>query len=105
MVSLHLGRIAMSFVTQGKIKVSLGTDTKVKVSPINEYLVTHKKDTYTVFINGIEARCFKDDQLFEVDATILISYLLELAVKDIRLEITIEDSSPMPKITTIQVPA
>ncbi len=93
----------MSFVTQGKIKVSLGTETKVKVSPTNEYRVTHRKVTYTVFMNGLEARCFENDHLFEVDAKIL-PYLVELAVKDICLEITIEDSPPS-KITHIQVPA
>jgi hypothetical protein len=93
----------MSFVTQGKIKVSLGTDPKVKVSPTNEYRVTHKKVTYTVFIKGLEARCFKDDHPFDVDATIL-PYLVESAVKDICLEITIEDP-PSSKITHLQIPA
>jgi hypothetical protein len=94
----------MSFVTQGKIKVSLGTDTKVKVSPTNEYRVTHRKETYTVFIDGLQARCFKDDHLFEVDDATILRYLVEVAVKDICLEITIEDP-PSSKITHIQVPA
>lgn len=40
----------MFFVTQGTIKVSLGAIIKFKVCPVNEYRVTHKKATYTVFV-------------------------------------------------------
>jgi hypothetical protein len=94
----------MSFVTQGKIKVSIGTDTRVKVSSTNEYRVTHRKKTYTVFIDDDvpDARCFKEDHPFEVNVTIL-PYLVELAGKDILLELTIDPSSS--KLTQIQIPA
>ncbi len=67
----------MFFVTQGTIKVSLGAITKFKVCPVNEYRVTHKKATYTVFVaaacgafdrqrsadrlNCPDARCFEED--------------------------------------------
>ena len=108
----------MSFVTQGKIKVSLGIETKVKVSPTNEYRVTHRKVNYTVFMNDSESRCFKEDDDFAVHESIQ-PYLVQLAVKDICLEITIEyanvkekrteEEKPSSKmtyrITQIQVPA
>src|ERR1700683_621873 len=98
----------MPLNTQGKVKISLGTKTSLKIIPINDYRLSHRKVVYTVFANiddrRTEARCFKEDQSFDVNDDTLIDHLVESAMKDICLEITI-DNSKSPKVTDIQIPA
>jgi hypothetical protein len=98
----------MPFMTRGKVKVSLGTATSLKIIPINDYRLTHRKVVYAMFANiddkSTEARCFKEDQIFDVNAAALRDHLVDSALKEICLEITIDDSTP-PKVTNIQIPA
>jgi hypothetical protein len=105
----------MSYITQGTVKVVLGT-TKLKVLSTNDYRITHRKVAYTAFIKkadegpeaksfeakSFEAKCFKEDTEFDFDAH-FTDHLVESALKDVCLEVTIDDTDP--KVIAIQIPA
>lgn len=95
----------MSFVTRGTIKVVFTpAAAEVKVSPTNEYRVTHDRVTYTVFVNPPtpESKCFPDSKLFKLSKSYGSLPLAEIAIKGICVEITINGAD---NITAIQVPA
>jgi len=94
----------MTYVTQGKIKIKVGTSGQLTITPTTDYCVKHNTKVYTVFVEDRDppaCRCFKDTYEFKFSPD-LASYLVQAAFAQTPLQITIDDSDT---IVRIQVPA
>ena len=105
----------MPYVTQGKIHVEFepGTQSKIKVriSPAQEYAITHQSKSFIVFIkddsslNNREAVVFEKSQIFSAKVVSAnTAALLNSALQQTRVEVKIGDSK-LPAIESFVIPA
>lgn len=96
----------MSYVTRGKVQVELKTgndEIEIRIDPVQEYAVKHKKDALIVFIDDIDdgpenqpldAIAFKNTQKFTTKCTKccdIARVLTNAAFKQIVIEIKIKE--------------
>jgi hypothetical protein len=99
----------MSYVTQGTIRLELKTasDATYFVSPTTDYAVRHCGKLYIVFIdtqsNPPESRLFECAHSFESKEAHFVELLREAALRETRLEFSMD--SGCRKIESVTVPA
>jgi hypothetical protein len=98
------GTPSKTYVTQGTIKIKVGTSEQLTIAPTNDYTVKHNTNVYIVFVEDLDppaCKCFRDTYEFTFPDA-LESYLVQAAFAKTPLQITIDDSNA---IVRIQVPA
>jgi hypothetical protein len=105
----------MEYLTQGTIQVELtGTAIQVRINPIQNFIVKHNGKDYIVFMPDsmtarmLDLKAFEKTQSFSAPPD-LASALTDVAVKETKIEIKINDPSTRPKaaynIASIKIPA